>query len=287
MPAVDEIAAFVEPFAPHARLKVNLLRTDLLAFVYPAGFRRATIALFGGLVRLWRADRSAAEAVLLHEIGHLRHGDALVVGVGSLFEAVVKRWFLIVIVSFLTPVSLVAFDQAFRFARESAGLGVAASAIVRHELVQWLTLVLPGLLAQGLSLTLGVASAFVLPLAAIWLSEISADRFAGDAAGSADGLLRAMDRLAARTPWWRWLLLRMSHPPNWARRYVVRHGERATVIGVVLLLYPLAYSRGWASCSRTTPSTSAWQMPARAARLACWREGSRPIPKPSRRSGWR
>ena len=239
--AVDEIAAFVEPFAPHARLKVNLLRTDLLAFVYPTGFHGATIALFGGLVRLWRADRSAAEAILLHEVGHLRHGDVLVTGVGSLFEAVVTRWVSIVAVSFLIPVSLVALDETLRFARESVGLGVAASEIVTHELVQWLTLILPGLAAQGLSLLLSVASAFVLPLAAIWVSEISADRFASDAMRSSGGLLRAMERLTARAPWWRWLLLRLSHPPNWVRQYAARHGGRAIVVGVVLLLYPLAY----------------------------------------------
>jgi hypothetical protein len=179
--------------------------------------------------------------VLLHEIGHLRHGDVLVVGVGSLFEAVVKRWMLIVVVSFLLPTLVVAVDQMIRFGRESAALGVVASDIVTHELVQWVTLVLPGLFARGLALLLGTASMFLLPLGAIWLSELGADRFASDTTGSSDGLLRAMDRLTVRAPWWRWLLLRMSHPPNWLRRHVARHGERRTVVAVVLLLYPLAY----------------------------------------------
>lgn len=239
--AVDEIAAFVGRFAPGLRLKVNLLRTDHFAFIYPSGYGSATLALFGGIVRLWRGDRAAAEAVLLHEIGHLRHGDVPVVGVGSLFGAAVTWWVPIVLASFVAPACVVAADQAARFVREGTALDMAAPDLIVHELGRWVGLMLPALVAGGVALLLHTASMFILPLAAIWMSEVNADRFACDTATSPDALVRAIDRLAVRPSWWRWLLLRLSHPPNRLRRAVARQGGKTSVLAIVLVLYPVAY----------------------------------------------
>jgi hypothetical protein len=179
--------------------------------------------------------------VLLHEIGHLRHGDVLVIGVGSLFETVVRGWLAVVLASFLLPTVAVAVGQVIQFARESAAVGMPAAEIIRHELAEWLTRIGPGVLARGLALLLEAATMFVLPLGAIWLSEVNADRFAGEATGGSNSLARAMDRLASHVGWWRWLLLRMSHPPNRLRGFLARSGNRNVMICVTLLLYPLAY----------------------------------------------
>lgn len=89
-PVWDDIAVFVHEYAPHLRIKANLLRSDCLAFVYPSGYRGSTVAILAPLLKLWRADRSAAEAVLLHEIAHHRRGDDHILGVGSVFELAIK-----------------------------------------------------------------------------------------------------------------------------------------------------------------------------------------------------
>lgn len=89
-PVVKEILEIVHSYAPGVDVKANLLRTDKFAFIYPTGYRTAAIAIFGGLVKLWRSDKEAAKAMLLHELGHCRHGDALIIGAGSFFEALLN-----------------------------------------------------------------------------------------------------------------------------------------------------------------------------------------------------
>lgn len=58
-------------------------------------YRRSALAIFGGLARLWRADREAAGTILLHEIGHYRQGDPLAQGAGAFFGEYLRRWPLI------------------------------------------------------------------------------------------------------------------------------------------------------------------------------------------------
>jgi hypothetical protein len=56
--SLSEIRAFVGQMAPNLVIKANLLRTDQIAFIYPLGFRKTALAIFGGLIRLWKSDRS-------------------------------------------------------------------------------------------------------------------------------------------------------------------------------------------------------------------------------------
>jgi len=51
-----------------------------MARIYPVGWRTARIAVFRPLPELWRRDRETAQAILLHEVAHRRHGHQFVVG---------------------------------------------------------------------------------------------------------------------------------------------------------------------------------------------------------------
>lgn len=85
-----EIEGFLRARAPGLRLKANLAVPGALLFVYPAGYRQSNVAVFGGFAVLWKSDRAAAEAVLIHEAMHRRRGDALIMGPASFFENTVK-----------------------------------------------------------------------------------------------------------------------------------------------------------------------------------------------------
>ena len=76
------VSGFVREHAPGLILTYNAggkILSDK-AFVYPIGYRKAGLALSGRLLALWNRDQQAAEAILLHEIEHFRHGDMLVIG---------------------------------------------------------------------------------------------------------------------------------------------------------------------------------------------------------------
>lgn len=82
MTVISEIKDFLHNYVPAIKITFSL-KPGVLAFVYPLGYRTTAVAIFSGFIKLWRSDRPAAEAVLLHEIAHYVHGDALIVGAGS------------------------------------------------------------------------------------------------------------------------------------------------------------------------------------------------------------
>jgi len=100
-----------------------------------------------------------------------------------------------------------------------------------------------GPLLITLGYLLRVLSGLSLPLAAIWSAELGADLWSRDALSSAEGLQRGLGRdpvaalFTARGPWWRWLLFRLSHPPNSLRAAIL---ARRGVWGLTLalLLFP-------------------------------------------------
>ena len=239
-PAMAEIRAFLSQHAPGLSVRTNPRRGDQLTFVYPLGYRVAGMALFGGMLRLWRRDRPAAEAVLLHEIAHYRQGDALILGAGSPFATLLRLWLPLQLVAVVLPLLGVwAYDAAQFVVADSAAIRTATS--LTHKLGQLLTLCLPGLLLILAGLLLWAASAVILPLAGIWCAELSADRFVMDAQGSSEGLARAVAMLAGRTSWRRWLLSQMSHPPVGLRAWFIRHYPRRVGLLGLLWLFPLAY----------------------------------------------
>lgn len=237
-PAINEIGNFLLTRYPGLRISSNVLRTDQLAFVYPFGYRNAAVALFGGVIKLWRSDRPAAEAVLIHEMGHYRHGDALVVGAGSFFETVVRHWLTLYFLFCALPLGLVWADQRITFLLKNREMPLFT--LLSHEIDQ-LCLYLPGMLFQLTGLLFWMAGTFILPLVAIWCAEFNADRFAIDTLESADSLVHALKKQGKKVSWWRWVLGRMTHPPTATRCWMALHASENTGFLLLLLVFPLAY----------------------------------------------
>jgi Zn-dependent protease with chaperone function len=245
LPTVREIQAFVAQHAPGLRVRTNLLRTDQLAFVYPLTYRKAALAVFGGLVTLWHADQAAARAVLLHEMAHYRHGDVLAVGAGSLLRTLTERWlglYLALVVVPLVAVGLIDRGAAVRsfLAATAAGVPFSAFEIVLHVLRQVVGTMLPAVMLIGAALMFWTASIVVLPLAAIWSAELNADRYAAVVGGAA-GLDRALAALPTARSSRQWLLARMSHPPAGLRRTMAALAATDRGALLLVLMLPLAY----------------------------------------------
>jgi Zn-dependent protease with chaperone function len=229
-PALEEISSFIKDHAPSIAIKTNTRRYDQLCFVYPLSYRRTAIAVFGGLAKLWRSDREAAEAALLHEVAHYCYGDSLIVGAGSFFEWSVRRGLFLTFLVFLV----------FQIYSDVTTVGLnnlaASEAVV--------TLGYRILISVLLSFCLALLTAlyyFSLPIIGIWCAEFNADRFASQFAESSGGVGRALEKLADPISWWRWLLFRLSHPPNRIRQWMVSHSASLAGLVVVLLFYPLTY----------------------------------------------
>lgn len=242
LPMVGEIEAWVAARHPAVTLRANILRSAPLAFVYPHGYGRSALALFGGLVVLWRSDRAAAEAVLRHELAHHDRGDAAILGVGSLFEAVVRFAGLYYLVLYIVPMLVLIAAGALRLRGEVAALGVPADDVWSHQLRQLATLHAPGLAAITLSYLFRVLAALVVPLAGIWVAELAADARVAASFGGEEGVRRALAATRQRrVAWWRWLLMRLSHPPLALRRAALRaRGGAASV--ALLLAFPAAFA---------------------------------------------
>lgn len=186
-PVLREMAAFLDRHGAHVELRANLARPHGLARVYACGWRRARLAVFGPLVVLWRRDRAAAEAVLLHEVAHVRTGDHLLLGLGSPFVLLVRAWAVLAV-------------------------GVLAAA----PLAAGPTL---GLLGVPAVLTLmAPVRLLVLPVGALWAAELAADRYVA-ACGYGPALRRVLDGPRARRgPLRRALDLRRTRPARCAGR---------------------------------------------------------------------
>ncbi len=246
VPALIEICGFLSKHAPNIKVKANLRRTDELAFVYPLGYRTFAIALFGGMVILWRKDRQAAKAVLLHEIAHYRQGDALIVGAGSFFEGFLRRWLLLYIGFVVLPLIFNWGYETIRFVRDfivlqDQGATIPFTKILLHEVSTFFRIYLPKALLLSIGLLFWTFSIVVLPLIGIWCAELNADRFAIEAQQSRDVLIRMMEKTPGRISRWRWLFLWMSHPPHKLRRWMTLWSDGITGLAFLLLLFPLAY----------------------------------------------
>jgi Zn-dependent protease with chaperone function len=207
-PALNEIIETVREYAPGIEVKVNLKRADQVAFTYATGYRRSAIAIFGGLVKLWRSDREAGRAVLLHELGHCRHGDVLMIGAGSFFETLLNAWLPFLVLFFIVPsvvvylgMSISSFQEHWQMAQQwseinrqaedinaqlrGVGLDPVDVANQGNWFTGWLllqiknffTVELPGSISIIISLLILTPVVIATPLMATWCAEFNADLF--------------------------------------------------------------------------------------------------------------
>lgn len=244
IPVVVDISSFLREHAPGIIVKANPTNFNEPAFVYSLGYRKAAVAILAPLIKLWRTDRPAAEAILLHEVAHYNHGDAFIVGAGSLFREVIERWFYLFLGLFCLPIVIIFITQTITFFKELGGLGWSAFLIfpligaILHKI--WQVIVgIPLLLISMLSILLWTANIFTIPLAGIWSSELNADQFS--AQHSLDSMLNALNKQSKEPPLLTWLLNRLTHPPNWIRWWFISNSQTKTGKVLLLILFPLSY----------------------------------------------
>ncbi|MEA5453052.1 hypothetical protein VB780_31060 [Leptolyngbya sp. CCNP1308] len=245
-PVMVEILEFIHHHAPGIEVRANRLRFDQTPFVYPLGFRTTAIAIFGQLVKLWQADRPAAEAILLHELAHYRHGDALIIGAGSPFRGVIEQWGKLYSQLFLLPfiLSFVAITVLFfgeiiyLMSIGGGGIGLLFSAII-HKLGQSFSMLF-GALFTSIGLLIFTASVFIVPMVAIWCSELNADQ--APASRSVEDALRALHRLPEHAQGRQWLLFRLAHPPGKLRQWMAANSTNPLGRVMLLLLFPLSFA---------------------------------------------
>ena len=211
-PVIAEMQRFVDKYAPSVQLRVSLIDAGQSARIYPVGWRTARIAVFYSLPILWEKDREAAQAVLLHEIAHLRQGDQLAVGLGSPFVWIIRIWVPAFVVMALAPL-------AFYFATNGGELAVAVSGQVALQLFQ-------------------IPRELVVPVTALWLAELGADQLTAQAAGPGP-LQRALEITGrrSRSRIGRALQL-LSHPPRQLRLRLTALKPAGTV--ALLAAWPAA-----------------------------------------------
>jgi Zn-dependent protease with chaperone function len=186
-PVLAEMQEFVSVYDPSVSLRVTM-RSDQMARIYPVGWRRARIAVFRPLPALWRHDREAAQAVLLHELAHQRHGDQLIVGLGSPFVWLMRIWVPAYLLLVLIPATVYLADNGIILAPF-----IAATSTLQAVLI-------PG--------------AVSLPVIALWLAELGADQMAAQAIGP-DAVRRALRATAgSRASAVARALALLSHPPR-------------------------------------------------------------------------
>lgn len=208
-PLIAEMSAYVRRHVPAVELRLGE-RHDRLARVYPVGRRSARIAVYPPLLRLWAQDREAARAVLLHEVAHVRQGDHLIVGLASPFGWFVRVWGVTLTILVLLPVT---------FYTATGGPGSTA--------------LLASLLYDAAAIPIGL----ILPVAGLWVAELSADRLALQEARPG-ALLRALGPAPTRRRLIGRLLDGLTHPPLRLRRWAAGAWPGGTA--AVAALWPAA-----------------------------------------------
>lgn len=262
-PAVVEIEEFIKIHAPEVKIKVNPLYLNETVFVYPLGYRKIGIAILGKLIKSWRSDRNATEAMLLHEIGHYRNGDALILGAGSFFEFVVKNSFIITALFLIIPTILIFTDMAITSVYEmlkiiyysvsamwimgNSSLEIGAyilesSVPIFTSFIIKLILIIPETVLLLILLFFQTASVFILPIAGIWAAELNADRFmVTSKVNSIDNSLKVIEKLKSEKSLRQWFRSQITHPPNSLRGWMAAHSNENKSILLFLFIYPAAY----------------------------------------------
>ena len=209
--ALAEMQLFVGQYDPSIRLRATT-RDDQMAQIYPVSWRTARIAVFRPLPELWRRDREAAQAILLHEVAHRRHGDQLVVGLASPLVWLIRIWVPAFVVLAVAPVVVYA----------ALGRGLLTQAVA----------------GQGAWQLLQPVGLLILPVTALWLAELDADLATARVLG-ADPVRQALEATGdTRAPKGARLLGLLAQPP---RRLRLRHAaSRPAGTFALLAAWPAA-----------------------------------------------
>jgi beta-lactamase regulating signal transducer with metallopeptidase domain len=239
---LDEVRAFLHCYSPRIVLKYGYNLPDR-AMVYPLGYHRVALAVSFQFPAMWRDHRCRpqAEATLLHEIGHYRHGDAFIVGAGSFLEMLVDKWLHITAIFILVPFILAIILKDIATSINLAGSGASPQEITQHILQQIITIDLPGLGLLFFQYLFWSAFTLIILLTSIWCSEFNADRFVLDTIGSSEALVQTLNVHSTPTTWQKWFLFSLSHPPGKMRIWMISHFRETQGALALLLFFPLAY----------------------------------------------
>lgn len=265
IPAIVEIEEFLKKYAPNIIIKANFTRfRDENTFVYPLGYCKTAIAISSKLIKSWRTDRSGTEAILFHEIGHYRNGDALVLGAGSFFEIVVKYSLTIVTILYIIPeILVIAYENIILFYNSLVTLystlnilkdtGTPNSELLAYFIKQVEFLIftqgsnlflvtIPGQVMNLVTLLFNTLSIFILPIIGIWCEELNADRFMlMSKRNNLEISLKTLEKLEYEKSLKNWLLSQISHPPKTLRHWMALHSCEKKSLLLFLVLFPLAY----------------------------------------------
>jgi hypothetical protein len=234
---LPEIHEFIRRRLPRASIKVNPLLSAPYAFAYPNGIRSSAIAITGGLIKLWRGNPEAAEAVLLHEIAHCRHGDEKVVGVGSLLESSIRHWPLVACITALLPAAVMLISSFSPSLNPWIGTSSWMSLLQESPTPLSLLMILA---CQLLGLLLYAAAAFLLPLMALWCAELNSDQWTAETQKGSASLENALYAGPSGPRRLRWTIWPLTHPPRTLRVYLVSKTTGRLRMLLLLMLYPAA-----------------------------------------------
>jgi Zn-dependent protease with chaperone function len=240
-PLPEPLLTFLKEQAPGLTPTANLTRFDQTAFVYPLGFNQTGIAIFGPVIKLWYRDQAAAEAILLHEIAHYRHGDALVVGAGSPFRFVIEHWLKLYRWLFILPITVAVLALLAQFVVELFWMRITLGQwleAIGHKVGQTLFLSIAFIFAT-FWLFLWITCLFLPPMVAIWTCELNADQ--SPATRSQADILKALQGMPDKNQRRKWLFSRLAHPPHRLRLWMVAHAHKPYAQVLLLLLFPLTY----------------------------------------------
>lgn len=265
-PALAELRAFLEQHAPGIEQRVNLGATQKVARVFARRPFRSVVGIYGGALRIWRRDRATGEAILLHELAHHRQGDAALLGAGEPLPWAVRTAPVLFLSFIVAPIIVLVLQQAAVHAQSMAdlasmrqdlgdtlalsGLGQDGLAALPPEAGFWswmgdslanaLRAFTPGLPLLVVEAAAWITAGFILPVAAIWCSELNADRLAELHRPGALARWLA-DLRPPRQPWHRRTLGMLAHPPLRLRTVLACHAADPRALALLLVLFPAAY----------------------------------------------
>lgn len=227
---------------------VQRLDTKDKAITYATSYLRTTITVSSEQLKLWKKDPSQAQEVLLHELAHHYHGDAMIVGSGSLLETVSRYWLWLSIICTIVP--FVIYDSIY-YVTYSQSFGLVGKIVPdfsqqlsQHIFQDIIFIDIPGLLMALLLSLVWNASQFVMLIAAMWCAEFNADRFMRDSIGSIKMLeSAAKGKRGSGTQKARLrdhIFANITHPPRNLRRWMVQQ-DTLLRSNLLLLLFPLAF----------------------------------------------